>query len=146
MLAASVFALAAGSAAQGLDDLKGQPGLPGQGGGSPGRFSAKAIVSHKVVAPGGSFHLAVEMTVADDTWLYGVAPAGTVVRPVALKVQPGPSELHVGRATFSPTGRHRTDYPDGRTDVHNVYEGKGYLFLPVTVPANARPGLHELSL
>ena len=132
--------------AQGIDELDLPFGLPGAKADSVARFSARAIVSHDLVAPGESFHVAVAMTVAPDMWLYGPAPGGQVVKPVALEVELGGSKLKAAQVLFGPTQPHRTEYPDGKVDVHYVYEGHGYLFVPVTAPPGTPPGALELPI
>ncbi len=145
MLAATAVALAGSAApAQQLDEPGGKFRLPGLESAPVERFSAKAIVSDETATPGRSLHAAVELTIAPDLWLYGPIPGGKVVLPIALKVQTGQTKLRVGEVLFSPTMEHKTSYPDGKVDVHNVYEGKGYLFIPVTVPTDAAPGRYEI--
>ena len=109
-------------------------------------FSSRAIVSHSTVRPGDSLYVAVEMTIAEGAWLYGPVAGGTVVKPISLQVttRPGTNALIVGEVLFGPAGQHITKYEDGRSDAHNVYEGRGYLFITLTVPDDASPGKVEL--
>ncbi len=111
-------------------------------------FSARAIISHSTVAPGESFQVAVEMTVADNAWLYGPVAGGTVVKPMSLWVEIAPNFLwvDVGKMLYGPTKPHVTQYEAGQSDTHNVYEGKGYLFFTLTVPDEFKPGRVELSV
>jgi len=133
--------------AQAPGGLRGELGSPALGAEPAQRLSARAIVSHSTVVPGGTFHVAVEMTVAKDTWLYGPVPGGTVTAPpIPLRIRAAPGELAAEAVLFAPTSEHVTRYPDGKLDVHNVYEPTGYAFLPVTVPAAAEPGRYEVSL
>lgn len=145
-MGAAALAFAAAGAAQTFTDAKRQFGLPTPGLGRPPRFAARAIVSHRTVAPGDSLHLAVEMSVAAEMWLYGPAPGGKVVKPLPLTARIAAGGLRVGGVLFSPTSPHRTDFPDGTSDVHQVYETEAHLFVPVTVPSDAVPGRYELAL
>lgn len=105
-------------------------------------FSCRAIVSHKTVRPGDSLHVAVEMTIAEDAWLYGPVAGGTVVKPISLQVTTGPvpTALIVGEVLFEPTMPHITQYEDGQSDTHNVYKGRGYFFISLSVPDEAPHG------
>ncbi len=111
-------------------------------------FSSRAIISHKTVRPGDSLYVAVEMTIAEGAWLYGPAAGGTVVKPISLWVEIAPNFLwvDVGKMLFGPTKPHVTQYEDGQSDTHNVYEGRGYLFFTLTVPDEFKPGKVELSV
>ncbi len=113
---------------------------------APDNLSFRPVVSKKTVRPGGTAHVAVEIGIADGFWVYGPYAAGVQVPAQSLTVKPGPTKLQVGEAVFSGTHEHVTDFPDGSKDVHNVYEGKGYVWVPVTVPADLPAGEHELSL
>lgn len=110
-------------------------------------FFARTIISHKTVAPGDSFQVAVEMTIPDGAWLYGPIAGGTVVKPISLWLEIAPNSLWVdiGGMLFGPTKPHVTKYEDGQSDTHNVYDGKGYLFFTLTVPDDFKPGLVKLS-
>ncbi|MCD4699698.1 MAG: thioredoxin family protein, partial [Phycisphaerae bacterium] len=81
-------------------------------------------------------------------WLYGPLAGGTVVKPMSLQVttDPSPTALIVGEVLFEPTRPHVTQYGDGQSDTHNVYEGRGYFFIPLSVPDKAPPGKVKLQV
>ena len=109
-------------------------------------FSARVVLSHKTVRPGDSLHVAVEMTVAEKFWVYGPVAGGKIVAAQDLTVAAGATRLKVGEVLFSLAHPHVTKFPDGSSDTHNVYEGRGYAYVPVTVPAGLAPGRYELPL
>ncbi len=94
-------------------------------------FSIRTIISHKTVKPGDSFYVAVEMTIADGAWLYGPVTGEKTVEVENLKVEINTSNLTAGKVLYSPTTLHVTKYAPEQSDTYNVYEGKGYLFIPV---------------
>ena len=110
------------------------------------KFSARTIISHKTVKPGDLFYVAVEMTIAEGAWLYGPIAGGKIVEAEGLQVKVNANGLALGGFLFSPTKPHVTRYAPGKSDTYNVYEGKGYLFIPVTVPADAKIGPARLEL
>ncbi|KKK57034.1 hypothetical protein LCGC14_3058560, partial [marine sediment metagenome] len=110
------------------------------------KFGARAIPSVRTVKGGDSLHVAVEMTIAEKFWVYGPYAAGKIVAAQDLTIEPGKSRLKVGEVLFGPTHRHVTDFPDGTRDTHNVYTGRVYAYVPVTVPSDLPAGEYELPL
>ncbi len=111
------------------------------------KFSARTINSHATVAPGGSMHVAVAIDVAETFWVYGPVPGGRYFKGAqGTSVEPGTTSLTLGEVLFGATHEHLTAMPDDKTDSHNVYEGRAYIYVPVTVPAGAPPGEVELPL
>ena len=108
-------------------------------------LTAQAIVSHATVAAGGKAHVALQLTVAEGYWLYGPVAGGEIVKLTDLAVRAGQSPLTVGAALFGPTTEHVTEFPEG-SDTNNVYEGQTTIFVPVTVPADAKPGPYPIDL
>ncbi len=110
------------------------------------KYSIRTIVSHKTVKPGDRLYVAVEMTIAEDAWLYGPVAGGKIVEAVSLEVKVNTSSLTVGKVLFPPTKHHATQYAPGKSDTYNVYEGKVYLFIPVTVPVDSETGNVQLNI
>lgn len=111
----------------------------------PSRFSQAAehislrvISSHSQVTPGQSFHVAVEMRIADGWHYYSVDPNSTPELPVrGAKLEIDAGGLAAG-AILWPPGR---PYDSGVAGiVNNIYEGRAIAFIPLTVPDKAALG------
>jgi len=110
------------------------------------KFSVRLVPSHATVAPGTDLHVAVEMTVAEGFWTYGPVAGGRLVAAQDLTIEPGASPLRTAAVLYGPTTEHVTELGGGETDTHNVYEGRAYAYVPVTVRADLEVGTYELPL
>jgi len=135
-------------AAMGAGQASGQPfaALDGGAGSGPEQVSLHPIVSKASVAAGGTVHVAVKLKIAGDSWVYGPYAAGKVVPAISLVVKAAPSPLQASEAVYAPTRKHTTQLGEDLKDEHNVYEGVGYAWVPVTVPADLAPGDYQLPL
>lgn len=142
----AVMAGAAPAAAQIFDPLAGLGPSRPSATTALDKFSVRTILSHKTVEPGGSLHVAVEITVADDYWVYGPAAGGKIVQAQDLKIVAATTPLEVAPVLFVRAGEKVTVFADGTSDTHNVYEGRAYAFVPVKVPPGAEVGRYPISL
>ena len=94
--AAAICFLSATAAGQGL--LSGLGDESGGAGGARSRVVIRVVPSHLVVAPGQTFHVALDMQVAEEWWYYSHAPGnnGEVeVLPATPRRQRGSAEARV---------------------------------------------------
>ena len=134
ILGATMIATAAASAfGQEFQPLQ-VPGLQGfESTETPGKaaVTARAVPSHASVTPGQTFHLAVDVTIADG-WVYYSPDPGPNVLPGRIRVvAPG---LSVGRTLWPKDHPKRTELPDADPIVNNVYDKRVVLYVPLTVP------------
>jgi thiol:disulfide interchange protein DsbD len=123
-------------------------GLDGEGAGAASarsRVVIRVVPSHRGVAPGQTFHVALDMRVAEGWWYYSHAPGnnGEVeVLPATLDANAGP--LKVEAVRWPADRPHETDLA-GKRLVNNVYEGRAIVFVTMSVPETAKPGPVTLS-
>jgi len=115
--------------------------LPAQVEDRDGRIAIEALVSHRVVAPGQTFDVALRVRLAEGWVWYSPRPGGGEVAPMPgdLRVQAG--GLEVGPVRWPP---HRPHEVLGQ--VNNSYEGTVVVYATLTVPADAAPGPREITL
>ena len=142
MFAVCLWALVGAAAAQGTDPF-GDLLAPSGGPAAANQVAAKAVASHRQVAPGQRFHVVLELDVAPG-WIYYSPDPGPIVLPGRLDVQAG--DLTAG-ATLWPADEPKTTRIDERTSVtNNAYHGRVRLYVPLEVPAGAEPGPRTITL
>lgn len=103
---------------------------------------AMAIASIKQARPGQDFHVAIVLELADE-WYYDSPVPGPVALKAELDVKaPG---LTVGEVLWPPHKPHQTTV-GGKTITSNIYAGKTIIYVPLAVPAGARPGAYSVAL
>ncbi len=111
------------------------------------RMQVSATPSHTQVQPGETFHVALDIRLADGWVYYSAAPGGgedgVAVQPARIEVSAeGP--LQAGDVRWPP---HRPyEYTLGEETLrHNVYKGEATAFVPVTVPPDAPAGTYRVT-
>ena len=105
-----------------------------------GKLSAAAVAQYTQVAPGQTFHVAIDMRIADGWAYYSNEPGDNgevTVLPATLDANVGP--LKAGAVLWPPHRRHEYKLPD-QTLVNYAWEGRAVAFVPVTVPNDAAAG------
>jgi len=128
--AAVLLALCAAVAGRDLGDLGDLvPGAPRSEAGR--HFNLQAVPSHVRVAPGQTFHVALDVRIAEG-WAYYSPDPGPTVMPARLRSVKA-DKFAVGDVLWPPDKPHVGD--GGR--VNNAYEGRAIVYVPITVPAGA---------
>lgn len=137
-LATAVLAAACGYAQPDdfFNDLAGGKALPL----AVKYISASAIASHTSVAPGQTFHVAIELSIADHWVYYSPDPRGKIA------VMPGLLGVEAGAMTAGETLWPKTYAKDGGDliGVQMVYQHRAIIYVPLTVGADAAPGSQEI--
>ena len=116
-----------------LDDL----GLPSSLDVAAEHLRASAVPSHTTVAAGREFHVAVEVLIGDG-WVYYSSNPGKIAKPANITVEA--EDLVVGDILWPPDRPYETDLGDGEKLINHVYQKRAVIFVPLTVPAEAKPG------
>jgi len=127
--------------AQGLD-LPGAEPIPGLDI-QPAHLRASAVASHGTIAPGGRFHVAVEIRI-DDGWVFYSPMPGEIANPAKIAVRA--DGLVVGEVLWPPDRPYETDLGGGDKLVNHVYKKRAVLYIPLTVPADARVGERSVAV
>ena len=139
------IALLAGSAAARaqLSSLPGPLALP-QIPAAPEILNPRAVVSHTRVAPGQTFHVALDLRIA-KTWAYYSPDPGdnglVPVQPAELTVRA--ADLRVGPILWPKAKVYRAKVGQ-QVLVNNAFKGRTLIYAPLTVPADAAPGSRQL--
>ncbi len=102
----------------------------------------EAISSHLQVAPGQSFHVALDARIVSDWVYYGPDPGGPV-KPASLAVR-APA-FRVGETLWPKDFPKATDFGDRIIDI-NSYEKRAIVYVPLTVPPDTKAGRYEIAL
>jgi len=134
-----VLAFATGLSAQPME-LLGGPGL-----GAEPFLSVEAVASHTRVAPGQRFHVALVLT-PKAGWSYYSPDPGTSgdFTPLAASIEAKVGAWKASEALWPMDAAHEYDLA-GAKYVNNAYVGRTVVYVPITVPADARPGAVTLS-
>ena len=103
-------------------------------------LSASAISSHVRVKPGETFHVAIQLSIAEHWVYYSPDPQGKIpVMPGWLGVEAGP--LTVGETLWP-----KPYAKDGGEiiGVQMVYQNQAIIYVPLTVPTDASPGPQDI--
>ena len=130
---------AAGQGAGGADLLAGPPGRSSE----RLLFSADAVPSHTVVTAGQTFHLAVVLSVAPGWVFYSPSPGGGQFAPMPAKIAAEAGMWRAGAMLWPVDRPHPTQIGDATVTTYG-YAGKVVAYVPITVPADARPGNREI--
>jgi len=143
LTAGLIIVLAAASA--GLAQEAGPGGLAGLGGfdAPPSHMQAEAITSHIAVAPGGKFHVAVELRIGEGWVYYGPRP-GKIAKPAKVTVRA--EGLTAGHVLWPGDKPYETDLGDGEKVVNHVYKKHAVIYVPLTVPADAKAGKRSIRI
>ena len=136
-----ILAAALPVCAQGLD-LPGAEPIPGLGS-QASHLRASAITSHGTIAPGGRFHVAVEIRI-DDGWVFYSPMPGEIASVAEIAVQA--DGLVVGEILWPPDRRYVTDLGGGEKIVNHVYKKRAVIYIPLTVPPGARGGERSIAV
>ncbi|NBB94303.1 MAG: hypothetical protein GVY16_01000 [Planctomycetes bacterium] len=135
----TVAGAAFGQGFGGLDGLGGDP----LGGGEPAgieQFDVRAVASHTAVAPGQTFHVAAEVTLAEQ-WVWYAAELNYdgefPFQPARMNVEA--PELAVGEVRW-PAGENYAAPTGEGTAVIRVYKGDAVVYVRLSVPADADIG------
>lgn len=136
-----ILAAALPVCAQGLDlpGVERIPGLDIQ----PSHLRASAVASHSTIAPGGRFHVAVEVHI-DDGWVFYSPAPGEIAKPARMEVQA--EGLVVGEVLWPPDRLYETDLGGGEKIVNHVYKKRAVIYVPLTVPPEARAGERSIAV
>lgn len=129
-------------------DLGGFP-LPGDfpapvGPESARYLSLRAISSHEQVQPGETFHVALEMTLAEG-WVYYGPLTPEPYKPARIDVA-APESLRIGETQWGAMTPKSAPLGDGSSVVILSYVDHTVAYVPVTVADDAEPGEVELVL
>lgn len=104
---------------------------------------AAAVASHTAVTAGQEFLVAVEVTIGSG-WVYYSPDPGDIAKPGVITVKA--EGLNVGELLWPADQIYETDLGGGEKVVNNVYKKRAVIYVPLTVPARARPGRHEIAI
>jgi thiol:disulfide interchange protein len=135
-----LVAVSAGAGAARAQDLFAPPAAPPNP--LAGIVTAAATPSHTAVVAGQTFHLAVEVKLAEGWHYYSVNP-GENVMPASMGISSGP--LAAGDVLWPADHEFVLDTAGLRL-VNRVYSGTAVIFVPLTAPADGQPGRHEITL
>ncbi|MCK4602147.1 MAG: thioredoxin family protein [Phycisphaerae bacterium] len=107
-----------------------------------GYVTAGATPSHRQVAPGQTFHVALDMRIKEKWAYYSPDPGGQVI-PASMSVDAG--GLTAGEVLWPPDEPHEYDLA-GKRYVNNAYEGRAIAYVPITVPDGAAHGRYTITL
>jgi len=107
--------------------------------------SVRAAPSTPRIAPGGAFHLIVELTIRDGVWLYSATPRGQVAPPKPLEIQVDAGRWRVGSPRL-PRPQWHTISVAGLTDSNLVYTGSIRLYVPVTAGGEPADGTQTITV
>jgi len=136
VLAAALPVCARGPGLPGAEPV---PGLDVQ----PTHLRASAAASHGTIAPGGRFHVAVDVRIDDGGVFYSPMP-GEIARPARMEVRA--DGLVVGEILWPPDRRYETDLGAGENMVNHVYKKRAVIYVPLTVPPDARGGDRSIAV
>ena len=106
------------------------------------QMRVRAVASHLQVPPGGEFHVALELHLADD-WVFYSPDPGPTVLPGELGVSAQP--LTAGQVLWPKDKPKATNLGD-QTIVNNVYEGQVLFYVPIRVPQDTPAGSYRIRL
>jgi len=145
LVLAAVLALSAAAAGQ-RDDLPGPLPAFGPGAGAPSLLSIERLVpSQRQVPPGGKFHVAVELRVADGWVYYSPLPGGGKASPMPASITVQAGAARVGEMLWSPDQPHDTDIA-GEIVTNFVYVGRAVAYVEITAPTTAQRGPLEITV
>ena len=131
-IAALITLLAAAAAPAQSADPFAAVGAAGQG----AHVTVRAVPSHNRVTPGQTFHVAVDIRI-DDGWVFYAPNPGPYAIGASITTDaPG---LAV-RTTLWPGHKQKPTSLGEQTVVNNVYERRVVVYVPLEVPADAKPG------
>lgn len=106
------------------------------------RVTVQATPSHVQVVPGGRFHVALRVNLADGWNLYSYDPGDDVI-PAGVKVS---SDVFAPQEPLWPEHReYAVDVGSSRI-VNYVYSNSATIFVPFDVPADADEGTYSISI
>ncbi|MBL7134149.1 MAG: thioredoxin family protein [Phycisphaerae bacterium] len=105
-------------------------------------LTVRAVVSHKQAAPGDTFYVAADIAV-EKGWVFYSPDPGMYAKGAQIVVQA--NGLAIGNVLWPASHKKVTDLP-GQKVVNNVYEGRTIVYVPVTVPTDAKPRRYEIRL
>ena len=113
---------------------------------APQILQVRVVASHTQVAPGLTFHVALDLRIADGWVYYSPAPGGNgPIKPQPAKITVKAEGLEVGPIRWPPHESYRYSLGGGPL-TNNVYKGRAVVYVPVTVPAGAEPGARRLGI
>ena len=104
------------------------------------QLAVRAAPSHIEVAPGQTFHVALDMRIAPGWWYYSHDPGDNgSVQVLPASIEPNVAPLKVVSILWPPHKRHEVAVNKERL-ANNVYEGRAIAFVTIQVPGDAAPG------
>jgi len=146
-IAALAVFVAAAAWAQGPEDPLGLLDRPSAFS-APGAeyFSAQAVPSLTQAPPGETFYLGVKIRISPGWFYYSPRPGvSELFTPIPARLSVRAEGLEVGEPLWPATERHEVDLGEA-TIVNNVYQGEVVLYVPLTVPPDARDGPRTIAL
>ncbi len=106
-------------------------------------LTARAVPSHLAVTPGQTFHVAVDIRIEAGWVYYSPDQTRDDIKPASIAVQT--KGLTAGEPMWPRSHEKVTELPD-ETLVYNVFTDRAVVYVPVTVPADAKAGTHNILL
>ena len=128
-----VLLIATGAPAQGYPDWSSPPSED---------FSAKLVSSHLQIAPGGQFHIAIDMAIAEG-WVFYSPDPGEIAQPA--NIQPSGEKFEFELVRWPHDHTKETDLVD-QIVVNNVYQGRAVAYVTVNVPQDVAEGEYLISV
>ena len=120
-------------------------GLPSRFSEAAAHMSMRVVPSHAQVPPGQTFHVALELAIADGWAYYAPQPGGTAeFSPLGASITAVGRDLKAGAALWPPSKPHQTNLGD-KTVTTNVYSGRIVAYVPITVPGGIAAGARRLT-
>lgn len=116
-------------------------------------LAAEAVPSDTTVAPGQTFHVALDIRLQEGWHYYSPDPGSAKLAaggstadftPAAASVEVSAGALRAGQVLW-PADKPLEYVLAGTRYVNNAYEGRTILYVAITVPPGAPPGPHKLA-